>query len=311
MYFPYLRGKQFELIALRELSSILKEKKIIHPIIEPIKREDSGLIRAANDLSIAGIPFTIIANPKVGDVIESNEKIIDLINNQLNPGSVKYLGILIEDENDIHDIISIIKPSTLKFTGFNLIHLRPLKDISKLNEFDRFKIKRLNVIDFSGTNRRYDRNFDRGSVVTLSDPFNLQSKNADYSKVPDELFTSENIDYKEDNYCGFSDYLTIGEPFSAAGFLPYAVVIHITYTDSSGFIRIRHFVSDSNEDNSDVPGKFTEANKKLVDWLTTVSLDTVAIREFRRLYKEKHFPGLGTLKKLSIMNHIELVSSIL
>lgn len=37
MYFPYLRGRQFELIALRELAEYdLIGKKVI-PVIEPIK----------------------------------------------------------------------------------------------------------------------------------------------------------------------------------------------------------------------------------------------------------------------------------
>lgn len=37
MYFPYLKGKQFELIALRELSERMGESGSIHPVIEPVK----------------------------------------------------------------------------------------------------------------------------------------------------------------------------------------------------------------------------------------------------------------------------------
>ncbi len=220
MYFPYLRGKQFEIIALRELASLLAEKKIIHPIIEPVKKADSGLIRVCNDLSASGIPFTIIANPKVGETKGLSNEILELVNNQINPGSIKYLGIIIEDEKDVREILKRIEPLNLTFDGFNLIHLRPLKDLSILTGFDRFRPRSFNVIDFSRTNRRYDRNFNKETVVTLSDPFILQSKNADYSATPDEPFTSENLYYQEDDYYGFSDYLTIGEPFSTSGFLP-------------------------------------------------------------------------------------------
>ncbi|SMF45587.1 hypothetical protein SAMN06265365_115114 [Tistlia consotensis] len=34
-------------------------------------------------------------------------------------------------------------------------------------------------------------------------------------------------------------------------------------------------------------------------------LDTDAVREFRNLYAQRHFPGLGYVKKLSMKHHIE------
>lgn len=310
MYFPYLRGKQYELIALREISSQLGSKVNVHPVIEPIKRNDTGLIRTCNDLTSSNVPFTIIINPKVGEVQGHGEELLNFIDNQTSKEGPKYLGVLVEGEQDINNVLMRLKACPISFKGFNLIHLRPLKDFTILSGLDPYGKSELNTINFSGTNRRYDRNFAKATIVTLSDPFNLQNRNADYSRTPDEPFTAENKYFKEDNYYGFSDYLTIGEPFSASGFLPYAVAIHITYEDS-GFIRIRHFVSDSNDDYSDVPGKFMEALQKLVDWLTTSSHNTRAIAEFQRLYRERHFPGLGTIKKLSILNHIELINRML
>ena len=37
MYYPYLRGKQFELILIRDNAEFLA-KNDIHPIIEPVKK---------------------------------------------------------------------------------------------------------------------------------------------------------------------------------------------------------------------------------------------------------------------------------
>lgn len=37
MYFPYLRGRQYELIALRELINNDKLSEHVTPIIEPVK----------------------------------------------------------------------------------------------------------------------------------------------------------------------------------------------------------------------------------------------------------------------------------
>lgn len=46
MYFPYLRGKQFELLALREIAPRLGYAQCVTPIIEPVRApSDSGLDR--------------------------------------------------------------------------------------------------------------------------------------------------------------------------------------------------------------------------------------------------------------------------
>jgi len=61
-------------------------------------------------------------------------------------------------------------------------------------------------------------------------------------------------------------------------------------------IKVKHFVSDSNEDVSDIGGKFSEAINKLVIWCNANNLDTSAITVYRDLQARGHFPGLGTLK---------------
>lgn len=42
MYFPYLRGKQFELLALRSFSQSNQDCESIVPIIEPVKKTTIG-----------------------------------------------------------------------------------------------------------------------------------------------------------------------------------------------------------------------------------------------------------------------------
>ena len=101
------------------------------------------------------------------------------------------------------------------------------------------------------------------------------------------------------------------EEYSETGFAPYAVAIHIVYFDERNILRIAHFVSDSNDDISDPARKFAEAVEKLVKWNKTMKLDTIGIREFEAAYKNKTYPGLGVVKKYSIMHHLELMSKYL
>lgn len=95
------------------------------------------------------------------------------------------------------------------------------------------------------------------------------------------------------------------------GFAPYAVAIHIVYFNTDDSLRVKHFVSDSNDDISDPAGKFQEALSKLVEWNEEKQLDTVAMKEFEDLYHREAYPGLGTVKKLSIMHHLELIGRYL
>lgn len=162
------------------------------------------------------------------------------------------------------------------------------------------------IPDESGFRRKIRRN-----RVLLADKFNKQNRNNDYIRVDDEPFSEDHLFYSEDGYVGFSDYSVVGKDYSETGFAPYAVAIHIVYFDEDKSLRIKHFVSDSNDDISDQAGKFQEALTKLIVWNKEKRLNTVAMREFEGLYEREAYPGLGTVKKLTIMHHLELIGQYL
>ncbi len=71
-------------------------------------------------------------------------------------------------------------------------------------------------------------------------------------------------------------------------------------------------VSDSNEGIEDPGGKFGEALEKLVYWCDENNVqNTLGLQGFYDCYSSGKYPGLGTVKKYSIMHHIELVSNFL
>ena len=73
MYQPYIRGKQFELIGIKELipDVLIKNKDKISPIIEPVKGS-STLKTTIKSLANDGINFTLIINPQVGTFTDTN-----------------------------------------------------------------------------------------------------------------------------------------------------------------------------------------------------------------------------------------------
>ncbi len=67
MYYPILRGKLNEFLALRELSNLAMDK-LFHPVIEPVRQESAPLIKTIKELNDNGLVPYIILNPTVGSL---------------------------------------------------------------------------------------------------------------------------------------------------------------------------------------------------------------------------------------------------
>ena len=308
MYFPYVRGKQFELIALRELCGLLLNFPTkISPVIEPIKGS-STLKSALKTLATKNVNFSVIINPKVGGLVGEGNKIIDLLKEVLQHYNNYQIAIIIDSkiEEQIPALIEGINSLELDYKGITLIHNSEISEVS-ITEIQNNINVIYNIIYFSNTSRRYYRLFSEESRISLDDYFKDMPRNADYLEVGESPFSEEYSFYKDEGFFGFSDFLTVGDNYSDSGFLPRAVAMHLSYINTSGKIMVKHFVSDSNGDVSDIGGKFAEALEKLVNWCANNNINTQAVEVYKDLHNRGHFPGLGTLKKLSIMNHIELI----
>lgn len=302
MYLPYLRARQFELIALRELV----EKKLIGdnilPVIEPIKLS-STLIKTIETFIRNDKKIVIIHNPKVGDFLE---EIKDEDKRNRFKGIMENKNVII---GHIINSKSQEELDKLKCDGIEQI-LIINNNINYLNiyveEVDKIKPIYTLIPDESLFRRKAN-----GSRVLLADRFNKKDRNSDYIDTEDEVFTEDHLYYMNEGYRGFSDYSIIGSNFSESGFAPYAVAIHIVYFDEENILRVKHFVSDSNEDIRNPAGKFYEAVNKLNEWNYNSKSDSIALQEFKKYYRNEGYPGLGTAKKLSLMHHLEIISRYL
>lgn len=311
MYFPYLRGKQFELIALREQSELLGLNKLkVSPVLEPVK-QSSTLTNTLKELIAKDVNINFVINPSKGDM-SGSLKPLELLQNVFKDYKNYQTAVIIKSYDNAKKVINAINKSKFKHQGFTLIHIDKLDEIDEIYEgFSSIAPIKYNLINLDNSNRRYTRRFEASTIVGLADYFKAQSKNAAYLNVMESDFSEEHLFYKDEGNAGFGDYLTIGDNYSESGFLPYAVAIHLSYGNKKKFIKIKHFVSDSNDDTSDIGGKFEEALTKLVVWCKANEIKTDAVKEFYRLDSSKHFPGLGTIKKLSLQNHIEVVLNLI
>lgn len=311
MYFPYLRGKQFELIALRELSQCqILDKTKVSPIIEPVKRGLKSIQTALKSLQSLNIQVQLIVNPQYGDLVGKSNDIITFINEQRSQGLTNIIpAFLIHSDNDVNTLITIAEQENYVDSGYSLVHLAPVRRVEELSQFAKNTSCKFNTIHINHV-FALRRKFERQAI--LGDYFRKQRVNADYANEMDEAFSSDCFFFKQEGFEAFSDYQSIGADWIEGGMVPKAVVIHLTYKDQEQEeIRIHHFVSDKNDDTTDIAGKFYEALTKLVSFVDKLNLESVAIRSFKDLYSRQAFPGLGTIKKLSIMHHIELMQSLI
>jgi len=307
MYFPFLRGRQFELIALRELVEKDCINDFIFPIIEPVKLS-STLISTIQTFRNKGLHIAVINNPKVGNLFADIEA--DIENHNHKKLQDEYREDLVVNalylKNDLIDFL----PELLD-KGIDLSETIAICENRDM----------LSVYESVYTNKKpqyclipceivYKRRV-KTKTISLADRFSKKSRNTDYAITEDEPFSDDHLYYKEEGFSGFSDYSIVGDEYSESGFAPYAVAIHIVYFSDDMSLRVHHFVSDTNDDITDPAGKFAEALGKLVVWNNTKRLHTYAVREFEKMYEQQTYPGLGTVKKLSIMHHIELMNEFL
>lgn len=305
MYYPYLRGKQFELIALREFAAEYPQSKKVCPIIEPVKASFNSLKTAISTLIQNQIQFAIILNPHDGDFKRIDIDIYAQIEDNLRDGNWTPAFVY---NNNIREIRLLINTYDLK----NVMLIFP-RGIDSSNDeimglIDSPDITYI-VSDFStSAKRRLSRLHKR--LIRLDDKFREQPRNADYLSIPEESFSDEHSYYKVEGFCGFSDYTTLSSAYKESGMLPYAIAIHMTYQKNQEEIYVRHFVSDSNDSSSNIQRKFFEAAHKLKEFYKTIP-GTRATSELISILDDNRYPGLGLLKKLSIKNHLELIEKIL
>lgn len=308
MYHPYFRGKQFELITIREMAPLLAEKGFV-PIIEPVRESLGGLERTLKAICDAGGRAIVIVNPYHGDHQENGANITGLLQMDHIGNEAIVAGILLRPTMTVAQAIACYGDHAdhhpvLVHAGF-----AAPKDLAAALANDMAGMT--NVFVEEQDKLLYRKHFDKSTRILVRDGFKRQ-RNADYPPV--EEFSDLHITFKDRGMDGFGDFLIVGDVYSEGGGPAYAVAIHLTFIDSDkdDVMYIYHFVSDTKDTPTDPAGKFGQALAKLIKKLdsgTSKLLETEAVQEFRELHAKGHFPGLGYVKKLSMKHHIETLAA--
>lgn len=308
MYLPRLRGRQFEISAIRSCAQSFAARGRVVPIIELVKSPDDLLARRLDSISDQGLSCGLVLNPSVGEMKGST--------------GWQALGTFLLDRNllDSHGLVVLSNGSADHGAMARWIGRARKKRTFTLDVFhepdmsislsgNTYRDVRWNIAEDRTVPSSYGLPLGSRPVIWSSDPFPGLQPNSEYLVRPESIFTTRTSAYKSAGYAGISDFLTVGRSFKPGGGRAYAVVIHLTFK-KAGAIRVRHFCSDTNDTPDDPGGKFLEALEKLVAFVTSSGIPSnPAIDTFADLHNRAHFPGLGKVMELSMINHMLVMQS--
>lgn len=299
-YMPLLRGKMNELMLLQIVLPLVQRAPVV-PIIEPVRAKTDKLEKLIDYYVEFRAPLGVIINPAVGDFSQSALPL------QLRVARKLCL---------IPQVFPVVRLGTkgVEFSSIvNADALAVLEDSSPCPETRSIVSNFIERITLQITGPESASQVQHNPLpckrILLRNGFQKR-RTVDYPE--DEEFHSGPFYLNQNKHSGFSDYLIVGQNYQDGGGLPHAVAIHITYWTPQHELRVHHYVSDTNDGPEDPGGKFAEALSKLMADLaleTYPILETSAIRKLRGLHEAGHFPGLGHIKLLTMLHHLETICS--
>ena len=309
-YFPVLRGKQYELLALRDLAETIKVEKKIRPVIEPLSVQATA--SALDRFTETSMPFCLIVNPKIGALSSLGLKAFyqQLVQPYLEQDDLFLPTLYIDGQTTSSDLAEFIAI----YQGQRAFFLtdEPRTAVTHAVQAASPSL----VLLAHGTVAKPTKDLFAADVsVDITDPFRRRSRNKDYAATPDEFFSDQHLRTPNADFGHFGDYSIIGERYSIEGGPAYCVAIHMIYAQPppEQILRVRHFLSDSNETPADPGGKFSQAVAKLAaDWPQLADVNhTAAATRFLEMNVQQLYPGLGKVKELSLKHHFELMHKLL
>ncbi|REG79368.1 sce7725 family protein [Marinomonas pollencensis] len=310
MYFPYMRGKQYELLALKEVALRLNPKKV-RPIIEPVTDDIKRLCSAVEVLNNHSVTPHIIVNPQVGDLAsDSPDSLYTEISNNYSVSFIPCIRISNQNLAHTQQLLQQLASDEISFS------LLIEEDIpSNINSYTSRSVANI-IRGITSYSHSFSNSLPNSVIIESSFP--SKKRNADYSRTP-QFFSDAHLTFKQpliQHQIGFGDFLTIDNVWSTSGGPAFVIAIHITFIDNSNKnMYVKHSLSIKNpNDQSDPAGKFKEALQEMIDFANakpSIDQNTLGFQEYINIHQNRSYPGLAVPKKLSMMHHIETIANFL
>lgn len=293
IYYPYFRGRQYDLRALTQFAERGSTPNIV-PIIEPV-RDVPALPKTIAAFSQHHQRLAVIQNPQVDHYHYQSAKRYP-IDNLLGAPSIQRAYVL----------TPLLPPELL---ANSLVIVQHYADLKLFLDHDWLPTSARLLVPPEARIRRLltGRNFGH-----LFDHYAVPEHSFDFTQMPDSFWSNDIAFAEQYGETGFSDYLTQGAAYFEHGHPSRTVTLHLIYLKDHQ-VRIRHFVSNQHDDFKHQREKYFEALGKAVEWIKTQPAEnqTRATAQLEKLATEHHFPGMGVLKALTIEHHLEIMARYL
>lgn len=310
-YFPFLRGKQNELIAVRDLAAMIVGNGRVIPIIDPVNANSATRISIEHFIN-GGMSFLFVCNPIHGsflsDSCERGKRERQRTSEALSSYDNWTPSLYVNERTRSSLLKSFIAKHGDNHPLALIYYGRPQGTAAR--EVIRNFQFQWHVLIGNRVEREYIRSLDPNSCVWVSDRFNRQIRNAEYPGR--EFFSDLNTLAGNPNGTHFGDFSIAGDYYTPAGGAAHAVALHHIHYISKGSraLYISHLISDRRETSIDTPGKTFEALSHLVNALPLLHPNTTqACKEYREMANDQEFRGLGYMKRLAIKHHLEIMLS--
>lgn len=305
MYYSFLRGKRNELLAIRDSSDKINQSNI-SIILEPVKDNFNEITTALRTVNPCN--FIFIINPKVGDLVNNTNILIERTRMLIEANPSLIIGLNIDSRFDFSQIQYWL--NEFSQSKFVLIHLGELLFASEfINQQERI-IK--HVFLSRSVSDRYINQFSKDKIL-LEDSFKRLERNYDYQDKRIEFFSDTHLTFKTNGFQGFGNFSTVGNHYANSGAKPKTMAFHLTFNDMTrhNIILIEHCLSDPRthqEDISLLREELLQNIHSVIQNNTTLLNWSSACQELESMYQNNNFAySLGTLKRLSIRHHFELM----
>ena len=284
MYYPYFRGKQFDLLALKTLIEEERLSKKIIPIIEPVK--NSPTLKKFLALTQTKNHFIfIIENPQAGDFLKE-EGYTEL--QELDMPKAAIIDQSLETMALVPELLVVFESSPVLISDWQV-------STSKVLVHEEFRL--LQKI--------------QGELILSEDPFTRLPRTSFYLEKKDELFSNTHLTFHKKGFIGFSDFSIDSRIYYDQSYPSPILSLHLVYFEG-GNLRIHHFLSE--EELPSQKQKFMD----LMNKITSFGVDklcgeqpTLGLQLLLENQAQDKFPGMGVMRKAAVMHHMELMSRYL
>lgn len=284
MYYPYFRGKQYDLFALTALLENDLLSSAVQPIIEPVK--NSNALKKFISLSQQKKqPFYLIQNPQSGDFLTAD-------------------GLQQLEELPLTKAMIIEQPIETLTESPEMFIVGHSSVPALESDWQGNQVKVLVPEEF-----RLLRKIE-GAKILSQDVFTRLPKSSFYQECPDELFSTAHLTFQKRDFVGFSDFSIDSRIYYEHSYPSKSLSMHLVYFEETS-LRIHHFLSS--EEAPTQKEKFFELMAEIMVWEKRLCGNqvTLGIQLLLEAAAKDKFPGMGVMRKAAVMHHMELMSRYL